>query len=484
MANPDRLSGLDASFLSLERSGAHMHVGSVLSSRARRRPTRTSWRRSSSGCTSCRATARSSRIRRSCRPRPVWIDDPHFNAALPRAPHRAARARRRGGAQAPRRAACSPRAWTAPSRCGSCGWSTRSATTRFALVSKTHHALVDGVSGVDISTVLFDLEADPPEPDPAPRLVPAPGAEPAPALLAPSLAERAGAPVDTSRGALGAARHPERAGAAAVGQGVAAMAARRPGRARRRARSTCGSARTAGSRGSTPTSTQFKAIKAALGGTVNDVVLAAVAGALRAFLIRRGRDPEGLELKAMVPVSVRARGRARRARQPRGGDVRAAAGLRARRGAALPDRPRGDGRAEGVRAGGRRRGADAAGGLRGADDPRPGGAAADAPAVLQPRRDQRPRPAVPALPDGPQAARASTRRSRSRSTRRWASRSCPTTAGSASACSATTTRCPSSTTLAGDLEASIAELAEVAGAARRGSKRRRGPASRRKAAAT
>jgi WS/DGAT/MGAT family acyltransferase len=51
---------------------------------------------------------------------------------------------------------------------------------------------------------------------------------------------------------------------------------------------------------------EFKAIKAALGGTVNDVVLAAVAGALRAFVMRRGRDPEGMELKAMVPVSVRA----------------------------------------------------------------------------------------------------------------------------------------------------------------------------------
>ena len=51
---------------------------------------------------------------------------------------------------------------------------------------------------------------------------------------------------------------------------------------------------------------RFKAIKSALGGTVNDVVLAAVTGALRAFVIRRGRDAEGMELKAMVPVSVRA----------------------------------------------------------------------------------------------------------------------------------------------------------------------------------
>ena len=51
---------------------------------------------------------------------------------------------------------------------------------------------------------------------------------------------------------------------------------------------------------------QFKAIKDALGGTINDVVLTVVTGALRAHLFRHGRDPEGLELKAMVPISVRA----------------------------------------------------------------------------------------------------------------------------------------------------------------------------------
>ncbi len=50
----------------------------------------------------------------------------------------------------------------------------------------------------------------------------------------------------------------------------------------------------------------FKAIKDALGGTINDVVLTVVTGALRAHLFRHGRDPEGLELKAMVPISVRA----------------------------------------------------------------------------------------------------------------------------------------------------------------------------------
>ena len=113
--------------------------------------------------------------------------------------------------------------------------------------------------------------------------------------------------MDALRGALDAARHPERAvgGGGRAVKGLAAMAA-------------------AGMAGAPPSPLnvrigshrrfawvdadleRFKAIKTALGGTVNDVVLTVVAGALRAFLIRRGRDPEGVELKAMVPVSVRA----------------------------------------------------------------------------------------------------------------------------------------------------------------------------------
>ena len=70
---------------------------------------------------------------------------------------------------------------------------------------------------------------------------------------------------------------------------------------------------------------RFKAIKNALGGTLNDVVLAAVSLALGRFLRRHGIETEGLVLKAMVPVSVRADDAARRAGQPRRGHVGAAA---------------------------------------------------------------------------------------------------------------------------------------------------------------
>jgi len=50
----------------------------------------------------------------------------------------------------------------------------------------------------------------------------------------------------------------------------------------------------------------FKTVKNAFGGTVNDVVLAVVTGALRTFLISRGRRTAGCEMRALVPVSVRA----------------------------------------------------------------------------------------------------------------------------------------------------------------------------------
>jgi WS/DGAT/MGAT family acyltransferase len=304
MPNPDRLSGLDASFLSLERAGAHMHVGSVLVFEGEPPPyedfvaklqqrlhlvpryrQKLAWPPFGQG-------------------RPVWIDDPHFNpgyhvrhTALP-APAGEDELRRLAGrvfAQALDRSKPLWELWLVD----------RVGDDAFALISKTHHALVDGVSGVDISTVLFDLEPDPPEPDPAPAWYPRP--EPSRAsLLAASVAELAAAPVGAVRAAAGAVRRPESAlaGGGRAAGGLAAMAA--------------------GVAGAPPSPLNvrigphrrfawvdaeldcFKAIKGALGGTVNDVVLTVVAGALREFVIRRGRDTDGLELKAMVPVSVRA----------------------------------------------------------------------------------------------------------------------------------------------------------------------------------
>ena len=135
----------------------------------------------------------------------------------------------------------------------------------------------------------------------------------------------------------------------------------------------------------------MKAIKNALGGTLNDAVLAAVASRPAAGCARRGTTTEDLVLRAMVPVSVRA-------------DVeRGALGNRvAAIYAPLPvdlDDPAetfayvheamGDLKGSGQAVGAQR--ADRARRLRAHDDPEPGRAAADAPAALQPRRDQRAR---------------------------------------------------------------------------------------------
>jgi WS/DGAT/MGAT family acyltransferase len=153
--------------------------------------------------------------------------------------------------------------------------------------------------------VLFDLDADPPEqPEPEPW-VPRPEPTPA-ALLADALGERAATPFALARAAAGAVTNPQAAlaaGAAAVG-GLAAMTQAGLGGAPRSPLNVKigPHRRFAWVDGELAT---FKAIKDALGGTVNDVVLTVVSGALRSHFVAHGYDTD-IELKAMVPVSVRA----------------------------------------------------------------------------------------------------------------------------------------------------------------------------------
>jgi WS/DGAT/MGAT family acyltransferase len=172
---------------------------------------------------------------------------------------------------------------------------------RFAVLSKTHHAMVDGVSGLDILSVLFSDEADPAEqwtPEPAPS-----GTR----LLAEALAERATQPVEMVRGARALLRAPRQAAQQlatnAVGAGALAWAGLQPApEAPYNADIVGPDRRFTWVRGSLD---DLKAVKNELGGTVNDVVLTVVARALRSHMLRRGEDIEGLELKAFIPVSVR-----------------------------------------------------------------------------------------------------------------------------------------------------------------------------------
>jgi diacylglycerol O-acyltransferase len=177
---------------------------------------------------------------------------------------------------------------------------------RWALISKTHHSLVDGVSGVDLTTMLFDLTPEPRDDDPPGVWVPHPepsGVELAAASLGSAARRAIGLPLRT-----------------------AALAAQ-PGQAVAQARETLGGLAEVVKAGlsaapDTPLNVEisphrritlvpaeladFKLVKNAFGGTVNDVVLTAVTGGLRTWLQSRGMRTEGLEMKACVPVSTRA----------------------------------------------------------------------------------------------------------------------------------------------------------------------------------
>src|SRR5918998_1248114 len=189
----DRLTGLDASFLALEKEGAHMHVGSVLIFEGPAPDYEDFVARIESGL----HTVPRYRQRLAFPPygvaRPVWVDDPHFNAtyhvrhtALP-APASEDQLRRLAGRVFSQQLDREKPLWEM--------WLVDELDDgRFALVCKTHHALVDGISGVDIMTVLFDLERDAPEPEPGPRWAPRPLPS-GPELLAGALLERATAPV-------------------------------------------------------------------------------------------------------------------------------------------------------------------------------------------------------------------------------------------------------------------------------------------------
>ncbi|MBA2531883.1 MAG: wax ester/triacylglycerol synthase family O-acyltransferase [Nocardioidaceae bacterium] len=304
-AHGDRLTAVDASFLAQEVESAHMHVGAVLIFEGPP-PDYDDF------CTQIRSRLHlvpRYRQKLAFPPletgRPLWIDDPSFNlqyhvrhTALP-APGSEEQLRTLAARVHSQRLDRSKPLWET--------WLVQGLEqNRFALISKTHHALVDGVAGVDLATVLFDSE---PIPSSAPHegepWSPAP--EPSPAQLAArGVAGLVKTPFGLTAKALAAATRPQRtlevAREAIEGIGEVAWAGLNPAP-------------------ETPLNvpigphrrlvfvrnelTDFKTVKDGLGGTVNDVVLTVVAGALRNWLRSRGVRAEGLELRALVPVSIR-----------------------------------------------------------------------------------------------------------------------------------------------------------------------------------
>jgi diacylglycerol O-acyltransferase / wax synthase len=231
--------------------------------------------------------------------RPVWVDDPHFNlgyhlrhSALP-APGTEEVLRRTAARIFAQHLDRRKPLWEI--------WMVEGVSeNRWALLSKVHHCMVDGVSATDLMTVMFD--DSPPQP-PGQRWQPAP--EPTSAeLVLRTLTRQALNPSEQLRAVRAAVSRPRTslAQAQALVRGVASTAGLlRP----------LGASSLTGSIGPHRTwSTAYvpvsdvKAIRSALGGTVNDTVLTIVAGALRELLVSRGESIEG-GVRVLVPVSVR-----------------------------------------------------------------------------------------------------------------------------------------------------------------------------------
>jgi WS/DGAT/MGAT family acyltransferase len=308
MGNPDRLTGLDSAFLHLEEhSTAHMHVASVMVFEGQA----PDYQALVEHILGRLHLVPRYRQRLAFVPlgqgRPVWTDDPRFNpyyhirhTALPKPADERALQRLAGRLFSQRLDRCKPlwEMWLVHAMAGD----------RFALIAKTHHALVDGISGVDITTVLFDSAPDampasrPPTPWSASPL-------PGPAkLLADAMLERATLPSEMVRGARATLRAPRRALRQLSGSVKSVGASALPGLEHPAPR-TPFNVEIGPHRRYTWVDAElevFKGIKDSLGGTLNDVVLTVVSLSLGAHMRAMGYDTDDLVLKAMVPVSVRA----------------------------------------------------------------------------------------------------------------------------------------------------------------------------------
>jgi diacylglycerol O-acyltransferase / wax synthase len=300
----DRLSAVDASFLAGERAGSHMHVGAVMIFEGPPPAREEALEHIASRLHLVPRYRQKLAVPRFEMGRPLWVDDPSFNLeyharqtalASPGGTEQLRLLTARIFSQRLDRSKPLWESWFVQGLENDC----------FAIINKTHHALVDGVSGVDLATVLFDTGPVPPEPAELPDW--SPREEPSQAqVVAEGVKGLLRTPVDLARRAAAAAAHPERSAErvreAAEGLGEVVWAnlnaapetpLNGPIGSHRRVWWTAAQL------------DQFKAIKNSLGGTVNDVLLAVVTGALARWLRTRGIRTEGLELRAQVPVSIR-----------------------------------------------------------------------------------------------------------------------------------------------------------------------------------
>ena len=299
----DRMSPLDATFLHVEDGVSHMHIGAVLLLD----PPAPGYQELADMIGA--KLHRAPRYRQSVRfvplqlGRPVWADDPHFNlefhlrhSALP-APGGEAELRRLVGRIMSQRLDRARPLWEL--------WLVEGLEDgRWAVVSKVHHAMVDGVSSVELLTLLLDVVPDPP-PVEAEPWTPAPVPS-STVLVRDALVSMARSPYEQFRAARASTRVPRAAlgQLRGVGRGLGAMAGlARPTPATSLNGPLGPHRRHAWARTSVD---DIKRVRKQLGGTFNDVVLAAVTAGFRELLLRRGESADRV-VRTLVPVSVRGR---------------------------------------------------------------------------------------------------------------------------------------------------------------------------------
>src|SRR3954469_20223496 len=301
----NRMSPLDASFLHLEDDNSSMHIGSTAIFEGPA-PTQDEFR----------AMVESKlplvpRYRQKVRfvplelGRPVWEDDPHFNityhvrhTALP-TPGGQAQLRNLIGRVMSQMLDRTKPLWEM--------WVVEGLEDgHWALISKVHHAMVDGVSGTDLLAVMLDASPDPARPM-GEDWTPEPPVSNV-RLLANAVGERAVSPYEIVRGARRIVRAPRQFANEVVetAKGMSSMIGVAVPTAATSLNGPIGPHRRySWARGSI---SEVKGVRATLGGTLNDVVLAAISQGFRELLQGRGEDLDGRTVRSLVPVSVRRAG--------------------------------------------------------------------------------------------------------------------------------------------------------------------------------
>jgi WS/DGAT/MGAT family acyltransferase len=302
--SPDRLSPLDASFLHVEDDVSHMHIASVailegaepafadivhmIESKLELVPR-------------YRQVVKSVPFELG---RPVWVDDPHFNieyhlrhTALP-APGGEAELRRLVGRVMAQQLDRAKPLWEI--------WVVEGLEDgRWAMLAKTHHALVDGVSGTDLLAVIMDLSPDAPRPDHLAPWTPRPMPSGL-SLATDALVSILRSPYEQLRVARAQSRPLRRLASYAleVGSGLVAMG----GLVRPTPLSSLNGPLGPHRRYAWATTTveDIKQVRRELGGTFNDVVLACITNGFRELLLARDESVDRV-VRTLVPVSVRPR---------------------------------------------------------------------------------------------------------------------------------------------------------------------------------